>query len=87
MTARTIALGATVMVRYPGLVEREERYRWRCETCGHAGWGEPLVPDPWALTHARGHLDCPECGKPTPVAEDGSAQWHTRCAGPERTSS
>lgn len=57
--------------------------KWRCDTCGRAGYGSDTeVPYSWAEACRVGHSPCVWCGRQLTLRKDGSPRVHSRC--PER---
>lgn len=55
--------------------------KWRCDTCGKAGYGDPAQAGchHWSAGCKRGHSPCPWCGRQLTLRMDGTPRVHNRC--------
>ncbi len=50
-----------------------------CTVCGRRGYPPSTPERSWQAACLRGHLPCPDCGKPLAVLKNGSQRKHGRC--------
>ena len=75
MTVHRIVFANATFTRSEG----RRGWRWTCDQCGRAGYGDEFIPGRWCETCARGHAPCPYCGATRAVMHNGRPRVHTHC--------